>query len=1362
VKNGAGDGIRTRDPELGKLVLYQLSYTRNVGRLIGVGRTVQATSREPPPPPRAGPRHLPLVFVCAVLAAVLGIRTPTAGRVLARLVEQGATQALGEDVKLGRLEVGVFPPEVTVHDLRVSHPVTREQIARVARARLEPSMGPWGAPRLGRVDVLGADILLHVDADGLREFRAVAPGDDDGPLLPWDSIRVADSRVGIVAGARRLDLHDVAVEQRAPGTVDVSVGTVILELGGRAQRARDLRLTDVVLQRERLAVRGLDLAFPDLWVRADVEARLDTDALTGTVAVSGDLGPLLGAPRVVGQVEARATLAGAPRSPVLEGDAAARGLAFGATRVGDLTTRWRLTAPPDAASRLDLGPAQVAWGRGTLALRGEVDLDTTRVTAHVEGEGVHLADVLRDLDVHADAWVDFAGDLALDLEGTLQPLALSGPFALTARDVRVTDGPAAPLAAPSGRGVRRGSPVLLVDRVDLAGRVAFDTTRLEFDVGRLDARTGARRSRGSARATVRLDGDHRVRVDADLDRVDLRQLAPLGDVELAGVAEIRGWFDGAPDRGFGAAADIAVADLSLFGFPLADEARGRLDAPDLTRLDFTGIQARLGETGWSGRYVLDLAPDDAWMQIEARVDAGRVRDLVAIVEPVDGIDGRVVLEGHVEGTSDTLTGEVHASFADVDLFGERFPEGRAVSWFEDGRFTLEELRLAREGHRGGRETVLARGSIGPAWGFNLDALWDGADLARMDVVRAADIPLAGRAVLSARVRGDVDHLAPEGTVALRDVRWDGQPLGDGVLHARTEGEHLRVEGALGPSPAAEGDAPLRVDARVHLAEGAAWEAELAARAFPLHVAWPRAVDGAPVTARLDGGLRAQGGTSVPTAFEGRLDGLDVRWRSHALRLVAPASIRGDGTSTRLSRVRLVGDDGTDVAFGGDSVDGFEGSGAVDLDLARAFVPGLLEASGRAALRLELPRGAVGWAPRAALDLAGARVLTDYFPAALEDLSASVRATPEGYTLSAVKARAGGGTFTSAESRIDAVDWVPVRYAMEGALDDVTVAYFDDLPPITGDAALQFAGPADDPVLSGTIDVARMEFRDRVDWESMVLSLREERLTILAPEETGRYFAMDLDVRADDTVLLRNNVAEGTASGRLRVLGDTSRPGMTGTVALAPGGRVFLHERTFDVQRAELRWVDPYAFDPELDIRLETVVRRPEQDYRVTYMVTGPFSDWRTDTSADPYLSQADVNALLLFGTTRAELDRVGGLGAALVAETSDLLLAQTALGRLDAVVDRWSLVSGVNERGSGSVSSELRLVADKQVGQLGLTLETALGAGLGSDWYVSAERRIAERLYVRGYAATRQEGRALPIGAAYGAEFKLRWELDLE
>ena len=31
--DGAGDGVRTRDPELGKLVLYQLSYTHSAVRV---------------------------------------------------------------------------------------------------------------------------------------------------------------------------------------------------------------------------------------------------------------------------------------------------------------------------------------------------------------------------------------------------------------------------------------------------------------------------------------------------------------------------------------------------------------------------------------------------------------------------------------------------------------------------------------------------------------------------------------------------------------------------------------------------------------------------------------------------------------------------------------------------------------------------------------------------------------------------------------------------------------------------------------------------------------------------------------------------------------------------------------------------------------------------------------------------------------------------------------------------------------------------------------------------------------------------------------------------------------------------------
>ncbi len=51
VHRKAADGIRTRDPELGKLVLYQLSYRRNEVGILGAhplpGTTARTTSVQP-------------------------------------------------------------------------------------------------------------------------------------------------------------------------------------------------------------------------------------------------------------------------------------------------------------------------------------------------------------------------------------------------------------------------------------------------------------------------------------------------------------------------------------------------------------------------------------------------------------------------------------------------------------------------------------------------------------------------------------------------------------------------------------------------------------------------------------------------------------------------------------------------------------------------------------------------------------------------------------------------------------------------------------------------------------------------------------------------------------------------------------------------------------------------------------------------------------------------------------------------------------------------------------------------------------------------------------------------------------------
>ena len=63
-----------------------------------------------------------------------------------------------------------------------------------------------------------------------------------------------------------------------------------------------------------------------------------------------------------------------------------------------------------------------------------------------------------------------------------------------------------------------------------------------------------------------------------------------------------------------------------------------------------------------------------------------------------------------------------------------------------------------------------------------------------------------------------------------------------------------------------------------------------------------------------------------------------------------------------------------------------------------------------------------------------------------------------------------------------------------------------------------------------------------------------------------------------------------------------------------------------VTRAELHYVDPWTWDPELDFVLETDISSRDRSYHVTYPVSGPFSDWRADPRSDPPLAQSDINA----------------------------------------------------------------------------------------------------------------------------------------
>ena len=1325
-----------------------------------------------PPRPRPRRRWLRRLGGLGVfLAALVGfLRSETASRVLARAVERAVEGLLGEEVTVGRVQIELFPPAVELSGLLLTHPATGDTIA--SAASLRATLG-WihHHPTIGRLTLTRPLVELHVDADGLREFRELKGGDGAPPSeLPWRELAIDDGTF-LLHGegyATRLGGVSLVPSNLGDERANLTIATAALGLGELEQVATDLVFPGVRLGAQSVELPALDVQFPAFGVDGRLAVALD-GPLEGDLSVivrfpelsPPPVDPTHPTPWTDGLLQLDATLGGTTDRPAADGVLALDGLTFWktsrkgpleATSFGDVRGPWSL-ATTDTGHTLTLDHLGMVWGPGVLDISAVVGLDDHTISGVVTAENASLADIFRSCAIAPTPWVDLRGDVETHVTGTWSPLLLEGPFEVDVLDLLVGDGP---LDKPH-------DTILHITRGYVIGDLLIDPDHLVLDASTI--RSGP--SHGTVLADIGFGDNGPLSIDVDLPALDLSLLAPLGDLELGGMAQVHGVLAG-PHSHLEADAEVVARDFVVLGLPIADTLRAHVTS-DMARLTLDEIDATLGATHYSGRYTIDFTRDE-WMDTALTVDDGRLADLTGIFVDLGGVDGDVTGTLALTGTPYNLGGESRFDLTDVDLYGEHFDRGGAWGRMTDGEFTLDTLQLTRPrtGDPAGPRAILrARGSVKRGWRLNMEVASDGFTLDHLDHLATTEVPVGGDLTLDAVVAGTLFDWEPRGRLAVRHTRYAGEPLGDTTIRFDT------VTLADGPALSWGGDVfggTAQVRGAIGFFGRQRYDIDATLADFPLQFFHPRGADGSPITASVTGTIRLGGelgDSPTPIDIDGDLREMSVAWQDHVLTAPHPWTFGVHERAVRIPQLDLTGTDGTTLWVRQKQVGSLnlalEGGGTVNLDLVRAFAPGVIEARGAAEIAFHVdPSEAGDPIFTGSVDVRDATVRTEWYPDAFDDLTARVEARSDRYTISNVKARVGGGTFLAPASWIEAVDWAPTRYSLHGQLTDTRVKYFDYLPPIEGDAKLSFEGPAEDPLLSGKITVTAMEFRDRVDWESTVVSLREERLTAAAPEESARYFSMDLAVSAPGTVRLRNNVADAEAAAELRIIGDTARPGMTGDIRIAQGGRVYLHDREFEVTRGELRYIDPYTFDPDLDVVLETDIRSQAQDYHVNYRVNGLFSDWRTSATADPTLSQADVNALLLFGVTREELDQYGGrgLGSALVAETGDLLLSQTALSRANPLIDRWSLVSGVSERGSTTVSSDLRFVAEKQIGNFDLTVETSLGQQIGQDWYAAVERRIASRLYATAYAATQQEGRSLPIGAAYGAEFKLRWDLD--
>ena len=975
------------------------------------------------------------------------------------------------------------------------------------------------------------------------------------------------------------------------------------------------------------------------------------------------------------------------------------------------------------------------WAGGVFTMNGSVVPETKELVVNLDSQGTNCYQFFQDLDMSDAPWVGMDFVSVLNLKGTYSPFVLEGDFHLRGQDF-----------ISAGGNIKRKKALLRIPEANLDGTFYVDQDKMIYDLSNFELE----KTKGKIRAEFTFTYPNIASIEYEFPLFDFSEMAPLGGSEFRGRGYLNGRMQG-PIKKLSLESYGKVRNFSLVGIPYADELEFQAKGTSLKEIDLLIPKARKNESPMFGQMHISFRPEIV-LQGLFETEGGSANDFMSIFfTPLD-VDANTIGQVKLSGPTSNLNIEADFQLKDATLWGEPFDFGEFHLRMNKDLMTLEEISLQRNDGIG---SVFMRGTRKDG-NNNFEVLAGAIPIEYSSLLVEKNSPIRGKVDLFAKIQGE--SFIPSGTIQVRDIWYGLQPIGEGTVLFFEQGDHMEYQVTMEDS--------LKIHGRSGYSLDEDYLFHFQSNDFPVHVVTQQSFNGDWLTGELSSKGYVQQKEQELSGYALVTD-LQVKWKERSLSSPEVWTMTWAEDEIDFSPVHIVGSGKTDFIFQGKRAqkkNDFQAGGKIDMRVLEMIMPYTHRANGLIDFTASLGQ----YGLMANLDVEQGFLEGDWFPHSIEDISSSIQIFDDAYQIDSLQARIGGGEVDMSGS-IEARDLQPELFDLEMKFSDSRMQLIDWLPAVLGDGQLKVTGPFDYPMISGDVMLKEMNFTDRIDWEDAVITFAPSALSGSSEESKG-YFQYDINVTADDTIRIRNNLADMYASADLKFIGDLAKPGMLGEVQLSENGRALFKERDFEILRGELRYEDPFSFDPMLDIAMKTVVNTGAQDYEIEYYVTDYYSNWQTRTSSNPALPQADINALLLFGMTREELEIQGGLGSALAIEGSDLLVSKFGVvQRFNEVgegifqsellrLDRIDLISGATDRNSAYVSSALRILAEKDIGEGTIRLEQSVTET--SDIFVSWEQQIAKRLYTRLYWSSQQQGRYLNTNGAFGAEFELQWELD--
>ena len=1164
-------------------------------------------------------------------AAIALLRTEYVGTNLCGYAIATIEEASAAKVRVDRCTVDPTRGQLVIDGLTVGDPGGRLEV-RAARVFVQVIVRPLlQRVRLERLEIDHAEVKLALDQSGPARPRGAA----DHQCLPdaldrfeLGRVQVRKASLTLISGGRELlvprvdaQVHgkDDALQvslRTAGGSVRAGQANVAItslhadakvDLRGRGKlelTEADLRLADAsALVRGTLA----DLCQPK--VEGSATVHLDDLGALSQELIPGKLAG------VGGSLAADVTFALARGKPRASGELRLRGGTIEGFLPGDLSARFDLTP-----ARLSVGNFELPVGRG--GVTGSIELALTHdlpLSAELQIRDLELQELLRRL-TQPHAWVLLRTSGHISLKGSASPFNLGGNANLEIPDFAVLD---------RAYDARKGAPQRMFEmgRTRLTTGISLDPSRIALPGALLDVDG----SRVAVDGALHFDLSRGLDLAATSDSITLAALrghvgALTWDGTVVGLkGHVFGPYGSPRIEGGASIRDFRMLDLSLGN--ISGDAR----LEDF-RLALTNLEGKKGQTEFGGRVLLDFNRPQTPMTAHLEVPKGRVHDIVDLlvvavpalrtIGDKANVDGSITAVLDAQGPASRPDGEARVSFADVNVFGQHFPEGeaRATLHGNEPRLRIEDLTLRR-----GKGTVTLAGDFGPEYRLEMDAQSHGLTLQDVDLAKAAR--MQGPFESSAHIRGVASHPLVEAKASFADAKADKAPVGDGQFALSLDGDAMRWEGQVGPHRVAgratieEGNVPYTATLGVRFADlselfqtflpdaelrGGALEADVAVSGDLLHVAESEgrvqiarlAVERQEMTIENDG----------PGELVFGPEGIDVK----RLAVRAPytsATLVGRAAYGALD-LRLVA-----------SVDGRLLQGLF-ADLEHAAGTCLVQASVAGTLASPSVLGN--------LRIENGEMRLRGVPFAAREMDGSVSFSQDALVIDEMHGKVNNGE-AKVSGGVSLRRFVPQKIDLAAHLGEVGVRLQDNLnATLEGDVTL--FGPPLEPVVGGSVTLSRMTYTEDIDVERSLLdfSRRPPAPRVLVKSSVVPRF--DLDVHLGRNVRIENNLARADLKGDLKVTGTSRNLGLLGSVNTVHGVAQF-RGNEFQIEQGVVTFTDRQRIRPSFELQALSVIKASGKtdEYKVHLHGFGTPAEPHLALSSEPALVEADVGFLLAFG-----------------------------------------------------------------------------------------------------------------------------------